>query len=316
LEEIMSKQRIIIAGADVMGASMDQIYAQYGYSVTIYDLFPEAIQKGKDLISLNQESSVSTGKLTADESKALVGRISFSTEIDCFKDGDYVIECIFERMDIKNDFWSKASAVAPKDAILTTNTSGLSITEMAKAVVHPERFCGMHWINPPHLVPLVEVIKGEKTSDETMKAVTDNALSVGKMPTHVNDAPGFVLNRLQFAILRESMYIVENGIASIEDVDNTFKFGMGMRYAAVGPFEIADLGGLDTFHNIASYLFEDLSDRKDVNPMLADLFKDGNYGVKSGKGYYDYSDGKDKDAIRRRDKMFIKLSKCLYGEEE
>ena len=312
----MGKQKIIIAGAGVMGASMAQIYAQYGYNVTLYDLFPEAINKGKDLIALNQESNVATGKMTAEQSGELLSRIGYTSDIDCFADADHVVEAIFERIDIKHDFWSKASAVVPKDAILASNTSGLSITEMAKSVVLPERFCGMHWINPPHLIPLVEIIRGEKTNDATVKAVYDYAVSVGKKPTQVNDAPGFVLNRLQFAILREAMHIVESGIASIEDVDNTFKFGMGMRYAAVGPFEIADLGGLDTFYNIAAYLFPDLSDRKDVTPMLADLFKDGNYGVKSGKGYYDYSNGKDKDAIRHRDKMFIKLSKCLYSGEE
>ena len=312
----MGKQKIIIAGAGVMGASMAQIYAQFGYNVTLYDLFPEAIVKGKDLIALNQESNVATGKMTAEQSSDLLARIGYTSDMDCFADADHVVEAIFERMDIKHDFWSKASAVVPKDAILASNTSGLSITEMAKSVVLPERFCGMHWINPPHLIPLVEIIRGEKTNDATVKAVYDYAVSVGKKPTHVNDAPGFVLNRLQFAILREAMHIVESGIASIEDVDNTFKFGMGMRYAAVGPFEIADLGGLDTFYNIAAYLFPDLSDRKDVTPMLADLFKDGNYGVKSGKGYYDYSGGKDKDAIRHRDKMFIKLSRCLYSESE
>jgi len=312
----MAKQRIIIAGAGVMGASMAQIYAQHGYTVTIYDLFPEGLKKGKDLIEINQESLVDAGNLTGDESRALLSRISFTGEIDCFKDGDFVIECIFERMDIKHEFWSKASALSPKDAILTSNTSGLSLTEMAKAVVSPERFCGMHWINPPHIVPLVEVIKGELTSDATIEAVYENALSVGKKPITVKDAPGFVLNRLQFAVLREAMHIVENGIASIEDVDNTLKFGLGMRYAAIGPFETADLGGLDTFYNIASYLFADLCDRKDVNDMLAELFKAKSYGVKSGKGFYDYSGGKDKEAIRHRDKMFLKLSECLFSGEE
>jgi len=312
----MSNQKIVIAGAGVMGASMAQIYAQYGYNVTVYDLFPEAIRKGKDLIDLNQESNVVTGKLSAEESRDLLARISYTSDLDCFKVADHVVEAIFERMDIKHDFWSKVSAIVPKEAVLASNTSGLSITEMAKAVEHPERFCGMHWINPPHLVPLLEVIRGEKTNDATAKAVYDYALSVGKKPTRVNDAPGFVLNRLQFAILREAMYIVENGIASIEDVDNTFKFGMGMRYAAVGPFEIADLGGLDTFYNIACYLNKDLSDRKTVDDLLANLFNEGSYGVKSGKGYYDYSNGKDKDAIRRRDKMFIKLAKCLYSDDE
>ena len=311
----MAKQRIVIAGAGVMGASMAQIYAQHGYGVTIYDVFPEGLVKGKELIAINQETAVTEGKLTAEQSRDLQARISFTGELDCFKDGDYVVECIFERMDIKHDFWAKASAIAPKDAILTSNTSGLCLTEMAKSVVLPERFCGMHWVNPPHIVPLVEVIKAEKTSDATVDAVYANALSVGKKPIKVKDAPGFVLNRLQFAILREAMYIVESGIASIEDVDNSFKYGLGMRYAAIGPFETADLGGLDTFYNISSYLFADLSDRKDVNDMLANLFKAGSYGVKSGKGYYDYSNGKDKIAIQRRDKMFLKLKECLYTEK-
>jgi len=311
----MSKQRIVIAGAGVMGASMAQIYAQYGYGVTIYDVFPEGLKKGKGLIEINQETAVAEGKLTAEQSRELVARIGFTDDLDCFKEGDYVVECIFERMDIKHDFWAKASALSPKDAILTSNTSGLSISEIQKVVVSPERFCGMHWINPPHIVPLVEVIKGEKTNDATVEAVYKNALSVGKKPITVKDAPGFVLNRLQFAVLRESMHIVESGIASIEDVDNTLKYGLGMRYAAIGPFETADLGGLDTFYNIASYLFADLADRKDPNDMLSDLFKAESYGVKSGKGFYDYSDGKDKEAIRRRDKMFLKLSECLYSEE-
>ena len=312
----MAKQRIIIAGAGVMGASMAQIYAQYGYTVKVYDVFPEGLKKGKELIAINQETAVTEGKLTADQSKDLLARISFTDDIECFRDGDYVVECIFERMDIKHDFWAKASAVAPKEAILTSNTSGLSLTEMAKAVVAPERFCGMHWVNPPHIVPLVEVIQAEKTSDATAEAVYQNAVAVGKKPIRVKDAPGFVLNRLQFAILREAMYIVESGIASIEDVDNSFKYGLGLRYAAIGPFETADLGGLDTFYNIASYLFADLCDRKDVTKMLADLFNENSYGVKSCKGFYDYSNGKDKEAIQRRDRLFLKLKECLYSGEE
>jgi len=311
----MAVQKVVIAGAGVMGASMAQIYAQYGHTVTIFDVFPEGLVKGKNLITINQETAVAEGKLTAAESKELQERISFTGEWDCFKTCDYVVEAIFERMDVKHEFWAKASALAPKETILASNTSGLSITEIAKAVEMPERFCGMHWINPPHIVPLVEVIKGEKTSDATAKAVYDNALSVGKKPITVQDAPGFVLNRIQFAVLRESMHIVENGIASIEDVDNTLKYGLGMRYAAIGPFETADLGGLDTFYNISSYLFADLADNKSPNKMLSDLFNSESYGVKSCKGFYDYSNGKDKEAIQRRDTMFLKLKECLFNEE-
>ncbi|MEL7624502.1 MAG: 3-hydroxyacyl-CoA dehydrogenase family protein [Clostridiales bacterium] len=313
----MATQNIVIAGAGIMGASIAQIYAQYGHNVVLYDLFPEGIQKGKDLIAINQETSITTGELTKEQSAQLVSHISYATEMDCFKGADFVIEAIMERINVKHEFWSKASALVKETAILTSNTSGLSLTEIAKAVVLPERFCGMHWVNPPHIVPLVEVIRGDKTSEFTAKAVYNNALSIGKKPIMVKkDAQGFVLNRLQFAILRESMHIVESGIASVEDVDNVFKYGLGMRYAAIGPFETADLGGLDTFYNIASYLFADLSDRKTVTDMLTKLYEENSYGVKSGKGFYDYSNGKDQDTIRRRDKMFLKLTKCLYGEEE
>ncbi|MDL2293062.1 3-hydroxyacyl-CoA dehydrogenase family protein [Ruminococcaceae bacterium OttesenSCG-928-D13] len=313
----MAKQIIAIAGAGTMGASIAQVYAQCGHEVVLYDLFPLGLGKGKDLITLNQETAVAEGKLTAAQSAELLGRIHFTTELADFARADFVIEAILERMDVKHAFWAEASSLVRADAILTSNTSGLSLSEIATAVIRPERFCGMHWINPPHIVPLVEVIKGDKTSDETAQAVYESALAAGKKPVMVQkDAKGFVLNRLQFAVLREAMHIVENGIASPEDVDNVFKYGLGMRYAAIGPFETADLGGLDVFYNIASYLLADLSDEKAVPELLAARYQAGDYGVKSGRGFYDYSDGKDEAAIRRRDKMFLKLAECLYGGED
>ncbi|MBQ1241823.1 MAG: 3-hydroxyacyl-CoA dehydrogenase family protein, partial [Oscillospiraceae bacterium] len=184
---------------------------------------------------------------------------------------------------------------------------------IAEAVKKPERFGGMHWINPPHIIPLIEVIQGEKTSEETVEVIRGLALAVEKKPVAVKDAPGFALNRIQLAILRECLHIVEEGIASPEAVDDVMQYGLGLRYACLGPFRVCDLGGLDIFNNIASYLFADLSDKKEPFGMLADRAAKGEFGVKSGKGFYDYSDGKDAELIEYRDAMFTKLAKCLYG---
>lgn len=314
--EIKDIKNVVIAGAGVMGSSMAQTFAQYGYNVALYDLKDEYLDRSKSLIKINQITSVDKGVLTKEKSDKVLKNISFTCSKDCFKDADLVVEAIVENMDVKHSFWSEVSELSSEDAILTTNTSGLSISKIAEAVKCPERFCGMHWINPPHIIPLIEVINGDKTLDETSKMVYEISKLIGKQPIMINkDAPGFVLNRFQFAILREAMHIIEQGIASKEDIDNVFKYALGIRYACLGPFEIADLGGLDTFYNISSYLFKDLSDTKTVSSILTDLVKDGNYGVKSCKGFYDYKDGRDEEVIKKRDEDFYKISECLFGEK-
>jgi 3-hydroxybutyryl-CoA dehydrogenase len=298
-----------------MGASMAQIFSRGGYSVVLYDIASEGIEKGRELIAINQRSMIDQGDLTPDASKEILSRVSYSMDIEAFKDADFVIEAIVERMDVKLGFWEKASRVAQDDAILTSNTSGLSITDMSAAVHIPERFCGMHWVNPPHIVPLVEIIGGERTDEETIEIVRDVALSIHRRPVTVRKDPkGFILNRLQFAVLREALHIVENGYATMEDVDNVMKYGLGMRYSCIGPFETVDLGGLDTFFRVASYLFADLSDAKEVNELMARLYNEGAYGTKSGRGFYDYSDGGAERAIAKRDKDFLKVSKCLFED--
>lgn len=304
--------RIVIAGAGTMGASMGETFAKFGYQVVLYDLFPAALEKAQNLIGLNQMTEVEEGVVTAEESRALLGRIAYSADMDSFRTADFVVEAILENMEVKHKFWAEASALVGEDVVLASNTSGLSITEIAKAVKKPERFGGMHWINPPHIIPLIEVIKGEKTSDAAAQVIHGLALTAQKKPVVVKDAPGFVLNRIQFAILRECLHIVQQGIAPAEAVDDVMKYGLGLRYACLGPFEVADLGGLDVFYNIASYLFADLCDEKEAFGMLSDRFEKKLLGVKNGGGFYDYSGGKDEEKIKYRDQMFTKLSKCLY----
>jgi len=305
-------RRIVIAGAGTMGSSMAQTFAKNGYDVTLYDVFPTALEKAKILIELNQKTEIAEGIVTDAQAKEMLERIEYTTDVEEFRKADFVVEAIVEKLEIKHSFWEKVSNLVEDDVVLATNTSGLSITKIAEKVNHPERFGGMHWINPPHIIRLIEVIKGEKTSEEAAQVIYNLALEVEKKPVIVNDALGFALNRIQLAILRECLHIVENGITTPEAVDDIMKYGLGLRYACLGPFEVCDLGGLDVFNNIASYLFEDLSDAKKPFGMLADRIEKEQFGVKNGAGFYDYSDGKDAEKIEYRDRMFTKLAKCLY----
>lgn len=307
----MSK-KIVIAGAGVMGASLAQVYALAGYTVVLYDVIEAGIEKGKHLVDLNQETLVNEGIITKEQSEDVYRKISYTMEKDDFRDCDLVLECIIERMDIKQSFWKEVSEMAREDILLATNTSGLSVTEMAKAVKNPERFMGQHWLNPPHLLPLCEIIKGDQTSDENIAKMRELVKELGKSPVVVKDIQGFLINRIQFAVLREALYIVESGAATFEDIDTVLKAGMGLRYSVLGPFGVADHGGLDTFDHINSYLNAELCDAKEGNAMLHKMVEEGKLGVKSGAGFYDYSGDKADAAIKARDKAYIELAKVLY----
>ena len=302
-----------IGGAGIMGASMAQIFALKGYKTIIYDIADSAIEKGKRLIEVNQEAEVESKNETKEESKKVFENISFTTNMEDLKECDILIESIVEKLEIKQEFWENASKTLRPDAILATNTSGLSINKICERVEGKNRFLGMHWFNPAHLIPLIEIIRNDETDQKSVETVKNLALEIGKKPvTCKKDVPGFIANRIQFAVLRECMDIVEKDVATIEDVDAVMKYGLGFRYAAFGPFEVADFGGLDTFHHIASYLNKDLCDEKQVQKLIDDHYQKGEYGVKSKKGFYDYSNGKDEEALKRRDEMFMLLAKTLY----
>lgn len=285
-------KRVVVAGSGTMGVSLAQIFAGHGFEVTLWNHGQPGLERA-----------------AAQLQPGAVQRVRLSTDEGVFSEAQFVIESIVENMEVKQDFLRRVSALAP-DCLLTTNTSGLSISRLAEAVQKPERFAGMHWINPPTLIPLVEVVKGQLTSLETMDAVFNLALALGKRPIRTKDVPGFLLNRLQFAVIREALSLVEGGTAGIEDIDNAIKYGLGIRYACLGPFETADLGGLDVFDKISSYLFGDL-DNRDQAPMLDSLCARGCLGVKSGRGFYDYNGDRAALAVARRDEKLVAVVEAL-----
>lgn len=309
----MKKQnKVVVAGAGTMGASLAQVYARAGWDTVLYNRSASGLERAKNLIRLNQETFVKEEILTAQESEDLLARIKMTTEKADFADAALVVENIVEDLDAKQAFWGEISQLAPEDALLATNTSGLHITDIAKACKHPERFMGQHWLNPPHLLPLCEIIAGEETSPENVQKMRTLVESLDKQPVVVADINGFIINRIQFALLREALHIVDIGAATFEDVDTVLKAGMGLRYAALGPFGVADFGGLDTFDHINSYLNAELDDSKVGNKRLHEMVEAGKLGVKSGQGFYDYSGDQADAAIRERDRLYIELAKVLY----
>lgn len=306
------QNKVVLAGAGTMGASLAQVYAQAGWDTVLYNRSASGLERAKNLIELNQATFVKEEILSEEESKTLLARIKMTTEKGDFADAALVVESIVEKLDAKQEFWAEISQIVPEDALLATNTSGLHITDIAKACKHPERFMGQHWLNPPHLLPLCEIIAGEKTSPENVQKMRTLVQSLGKQPVVVADINGFIINRIQFAVLREALHIVDIGAATFEDVDTVLKAGMGLRYAALGPFGVADFGGLDTFDHINSYLNAELDDSKVGNKRLHEMVKAGKLGVKSGQGFYDYSGDKADAAIWERDRLYIELAKVLY----
>ncbi|MDL2314199.1 3-hydroxyacyl-CoA dehydrogenase family protein [Desulfovibrio sp. OttesenSCG-928-C14] len=310
-------KNIAIAGAGTMGASFAQVCARYGYRVCLWGRAESSLEKGRGLIAVNQGVMRDKGLLSAAESEELQSRIKMTTSLEELARADLISENISEDLQTKLEFFQTLDPLLKAGAIVTTNTSGLSINAIAQAVSNKKNFAGMHMVNPPHLIPLVEIIRAEQTSAETAQSIRDFLLSIGKKPILVKkDVPGFALNRLQFAVLREALHLVESGVASPEDVDAVFKYGLGLRYACCGPFEVADLGGVDTFSAISGYLFADLNCAKEGSAFLSGLVREGRLGVKAGAGVYDYPGPKAEEAIKKRDAAFIAVTSALAGRDQ
>ncbi|WP_291632627.1 3-hydroxyacyl-CoA dehydrogenase family protein [Clostridium sp.] len=287
----MNIKNITVIGSGTMGHGIAQLCAESGLNVNIYDISDENLNKGFQNIKKNISVNVDNGKLTKEKSEEILKRISIVTVLkDAVCDTQLVIECIAENLVIKQKVYGELDSLCDPSVILASNTSGLSPTEIAKHLKHPERMVIAHFWCPPELIPLVEVVPGEKTSVEVVEKTADWITSIGKQPVKMKkECLGFIGNRMQLALLREAMYIVEQGFADIEEVDKAVEYGFGRRLPVTGPLCSADLGGLDIFDNISSYLFKDLCNSAEPSNLLKDKVEAGNLGSKSGSGFYDWT---------------------------
>lgn len=297
-----------IIGAGTMGAGIAEAFAENGFHVIWYNRSETGLKRGMNLINLNQTTLIENGIMSEESAKLAIERLTPTFDLDDLAKADFVSESVAENVDTKCEIFSKVDKICRKNTIFTTNTSGLSITKIASSVSNRERFVGMHWWNPPHIMRLVEVIKGDESSDESCLCVMDICRKLGRKPVLVKkDALGFIGNRIQMALQREVMNILEQGIATPEDIDAVMKYGPGARWALYGPCEIADLAGLDIMASVSSYLFKDLSNAQNVPNVLSDKISKGETGAKTGKGFYEYTKDKLEKIIRSRDKRLLKI---------
>jgi 3-hydroxybutyryl-CoA dehydrogenase len=285
----MEIKTIGVVGAGAMGSGIAQVSAQAGYNVILRDIEDRFVESGIKNIDKFLSKSVEKGKMSADDKKAVMGRIKGTTKMADFKDADYVIEVIIEVMDVKKKAFAELDEIVKPNVILASNTSSMSITEIATATKRPEKVCGMHFFNPVPLMKLVEVIRGIKTNDETIKTALELSKKLGKEPVEVKvDVPGFLANRLMIAVAIEAIKLYEQGIASKEDVDKAAKLGLNY---PMGPFELMDLTGVDINYHVMDYFYKELPKELKWNPPLTikNMVKAGLLGRKTNKGWFDYS---------------------------
>ena len=303
--------RTAVIGAGTMGTGIAQCLADHGLAVTLQDLDGDVLARSLEQMSDNRRVLLEAGLLSpqmAEESPWLF-RTTTSLE-EATTRIDLLFEAVPEDLSLKRDLYRRLDRLCDPHVSFASNTSGLSIMQIASATNRPERVAGFHWWNPAHLVPLVEIIQGEQTASTLIEQLLSLARTLGKRPVHVRrDVPGFVGNRLQFAVFREAMHLVEQGIVSPEDVDLAMTCGPGFRWAFLGPLRSADFGGLDVFHNICSYLWPELSNATSAPPGLTDRIESGQLGTKSGAGFYRYDRHELADWTGRRDEFLVGLRK-------
>jgi len=284
----MGIKKIGVVGAGAMGNGIAQVAAQIGCEVVMRDIKDEFVERGMKSIDRFLSRSVEKGKLEAGEKDAILGRIQGTTDMSQLKDVDFVIEVVIEDLELKKSVFKELDELCRPEVIIASNTSSMSITEIAAATNRPEKICGMHFFNPVPLMRLVEVIRGFSTSDETIDVTTDLAKKMGKITVEVKkDSPGFIVNRIMIPHMLEAIKIVEEGIASIEDVDTAVKNGLNY---PMGPFELMDLTGIDICYFVSEYFYKELNkESKWVSPgLLKTMIRAGKLGRKTGGGWYAY----------------------------
>jgi len=279
-------EKIFVLGAGTMGSGIVQAFAQKGYEVIVRDIKDELVQSGIVRINNVLSKLVSKGKMTEETKEDILSRISGTTDMNLAADCDLVVEAAIENMKIKKEIFAELDKICKPETILASNTSSLSITEVASATNRPEKVIGMHFFNPAPVMKLVEIIRGMATSQETFDAVKELSVAIGKEPVEVEEAPGFVVNRILIPMINEASFILQEGIASVEDIDTAMKYGANH---PMGPLALGDLIGLDVCLAIMDVLYNETGDTKyRSSSILRKYVRAGWLGRKSGRGFYNY----------------------------
>lgn len=305
-------KNILICGAGMMGKNIAFVFASNpNFKVGVYDLYPTDVEAG---IRTNTKQLLDKGVLTEEELADRLSRISFTTDIDSelVSSADFVIEAVFEDMQVKRKTFAKLEARCRPETIFCTNSSVMSPSEISRDLTYRERFVGTHFWNPGHLIPLVEVIKSDASSDDVAQTVMDVLASVGKEPVLCKkDVPGFIANRMQHALWREAISIVERGIADAATVDKAVKYSFGLRLPQLAPMENADMVGTDLTYNIHDYILKDLEDSHEPSPLLKQLRDEGKLGFKTGEGFQTWTAEETAASNAALNEYLIRM---LYGK--
>ena len=283
-------KNITVIGSGTMGNGIAHVFAQYGYSVSLVDISETALQKALATIAKNIDRQITKGTVTESDKLTTLGNIKTFTKLeDCVKNADLVVEAASENINIKLSIFKQLDEICPPNTILASNTSSISITQIAAATKRADKVIGMHFMNPVPVMKLIEVIRGYSTSNEVCNLIMETSKKLNKIPVEVNDYPGFVANKILMPMINEAIITLYEGVAGVEEIDTVMKLGMAH---PMGPLQLADFIGLDVCLNILRVLQDGFGNPKYAPcPLLVNMVTAGHLGVKSGKGFYDYSNG-------------------------
>lgn len=307
-------KQVGLIGLGTMGPGIAARLARGGLSVSAFDTAPDAVERARGLVDL---ANGVMDQLGIAQPPGGAGDVTFaSTMARAVESADLIIENVPENQDIKVETYRSIEPLIDRSTIIATDTSGIPITKLQAGMENPERFVGMHWSNPPHIIPMIEVIGGAATAPETVNTLRDLIRSLDLLPVVVKkDVPGFVENRVLYALLRETVDLVERGVIEPEDIDTCVSWGIGYKLAVVGPMALLDMAGMDIYRSVSSFLNSDLANRTDVAPMVEEKINAGKLGIKSGEGIYAYPDGRGLELQKERAKKFVAVRRILEGRD-